>query len=186
MQELISVIMPIYNVEKYLDRSVGALLNQTYQNLEIILVNDGSTDRSGEMCDEFAQKDSRVRVFHKENGGSSTARNIGIREAKGAFIGFCDSDDYAELDLYDNLYHILAEYKDAMIAQAMSSNYAEDGTLISGPYRNSGNVNFISRNEMFRMLMMHVGDSSFCTKLIRADYMKQFLFPEGELNEDFD
>lgn len=186
MQELISVIVPIYNVEKYLDRSVGALLNQTYQNLEIILVNDGSTDRSGEMCDEFARKDARVRVFHKENGGSSTARNVGIREARGSFIGFCDSDDYAELDLYENLYRIFEEYDNAVIAQAMSSNYAEDGTLISGPYRDSGKVNFIPKDEMFRMLMMHVGDSSFCTKLIRSEYMKKFLFPEGELNEDFE
>ena len=186
MQELISVIVPIYNVEKYLERSIGALLNQTYHNLEIILVDDGSTDNSGKMCDEFAQKDARVKVFHKENGGSSTARNIGIREAKGAFIGFCDSDDYSELDLYENLHQIFTEHPDAVIAQAMASNYAEDGTLISGPYRDGGNVNFISKEEMFRMLMLHVGDSSFCTKLIRADYMKQFLFPEGELNEDFE
>ncbi len=186
MQELISVIVPIYNVEKYLDRSIGALLNQTYKNLEIILVDDGSTDNSGKMCDEFAKKDSRVRVFHKENGGSSTARNVGIREAKGTYIGFCDSDDYAELDLYENLYNIFQTRDDAVIAQAMASNYAEDGTLISGPYRDSGNTNFISKEEMFRMLMLHVGDSSFCTKLIRADYMKQFTFPEGELNEDFE
>ena len=186
MQELISVIVPIYNVEKYLERSIGALLNQTYQNLEIILVDDGSTDRSGEMCDEFAKKDARVRVFHKENGGSSTARNVGIREAKGAYIGFCDSDDYSELDLYENLYQIFREHPDAVIAQAMASNYSESGELISGPYRDSGTVQFISKEEMFRMLMMHVGDSSFCTKLIRADYMKAFLFPEGELNEDFE
>lgn len=186
MQELISVIMPIYNVEKYLDRSVGALLNQTYQNMEIILVDDGSTDNSGKMCDAFSRKDARVRVFHKENGGSSTARNVGIREAKGAYIGFCDSDDYSEPDLYENLLRIFEEQKDVVIAQAMASYFAEDGTLISGPYRDSGNVNYIPKEEMFRMLMMHVGDSSFCTKLIRADYMKKFLFPEGELNEDFE
>lgn len=186
MQELISVIVPIYNVEKYLNRSIGALLNQTYQNLEIILVDDGSTDNSGKMCDEFAKQDSRVRVFHKENGGSSTARNVGIREAKGAYIGFCDSDDYAEKDLYENLYEIFQAHEDAVIAQAMTCNYTEDGTLVFGPYRDSGKVNFITREEMFQMLMMHVGDSSFCTKLIRADYMKKFAFPEGELNEDFE
>lgn len=186
MQELISVIVPIYNVEKYLDRSVRALLNQTYQNLEIILVDDGSTDNSGKMCDEFAQADSRVRVFHKENGGSSTARNVGIRESKGKYIGFCDSDDYAEPDLYENLHKIFQAHEDAVIAQAMTSIFSEDGDLVFGPYRDSGDVNYITREEMFRMLMMHVGDSSFCTKLIRADYMKQFMFPEGELNEDFE
>lgn len=186
MQELISVIVPIYNVEKYLDRSVRALLNQTYQNIEIILVDDGSTDNSGQMCDDFAREDSRVRVFHKENGGSSTARNVGIREAKGTFVGFCDSDDYAELDLYENLHKIFQTHEDAVIAQAMTSIFSEDGTLVFGPYRDSGNINYIAQEEMFRMLMMHVGDSSFCTKLIRADYMKQFAFPEGELNEDFE
>ncbi len=186
MQELISVIVPIYNVEEYLDRSVRALLNQTYQNLEIILVDDGSTDNSGKMCDDFAKEDARVRVFHKENGGSSTARNVGIREARGSYIGFCDSDDYAEPDLYENLYKVFQENNDVVIAQAMTSIFSEDGKLVFGPYRDSGNVNYISREEMFRMLMMHVGDSSFCTKLIRADYMKQFLFPEGELNEDFE
>lgn len=186
MQELISIIIPIYNVEKYLKRSVDAILNQTYQNLEVILVDDGSTDQSGAMCEEFARQDARVKVIHKENGGSSSARNLGINEAKGSFIGFTDSDDYAETDLYENLMRIFAAHEDAVIAQAMSSNYLEDGTLISGPYRDSGEVKFLSRNEMFRMLMMHVGDSSFCTKLIRAEYMKKFSFNEGELNEDFE
>lgn len=186
MQDLISVIVPIYNVEKYLDRSVRALLNQTYQNLEIILVDDGSTDSSGKMCDDFAKEDARVRVFHKENGGSSTARNVGICEAKGVYIGFCDSDDYAEPDLYEQLYEVFQNHEDSVIAQAMTSIYDEEGNLVTGPYRDSGNVNYITKEEMFRMLMMHVGDSSFCTKLIRADYMKRFLFPEGELNEDFE
>lgn len=186
MSELISVIVPIYNVEQYLERSVGALLGQTYRNLEIILVNDGSKDRSGEMCDGFAAKDSRVKVIHKENGGSSSARNLGIAAATGDYIGFCDSDDYPEADMYENLLQIMREHKDAVIAQAMSSDYTEDGTLVKGPYKDSGNVNFLSREEMFRLLMLHVGDSSFCTKLIKTDYMKQFRFEEGRLNEDFE
>lgn len=186
MQELISVIVPIYNVEKYLERSVGALLGQTYQNLEIILVDDGSKDRSGEMCDDFAKKDTRVKVIHKENGGSSSARNMGIAAATGDYIGFCDSDDYPEADMYENLLNIMREHADAVIAQAMSSDYTEDGTLVKGPYKDSGKVNFLTKQEMFRLLMLHVGDSSFCTKLIKADYMKQFRFEEGRLNEDFE
>lgn len=186
MQELISVIMPIYNVEKYLERSVGALLNQTYSNLEIILVDDGSTDRSGTMCDAFLEQDDRIKVIHKTNGGSSSARNLGIEAASGNYIAFCDSDDYSEPDIYENLLKIMKEHPDAVIAQAMSSDYLEDGTLIKGPYKNSGQVNFLSRQEMFRLLMLHVGDSSFCTKLIKADYMKQFRFEEGRLNEDFE
>lgn len=186
MQELISVIVPIYNVEKYLERSIGALMNQTYSNLEIILVDDGSKDSSGAMCDAFAARDSRIKVIHKENGGSSSARNLGIKAATGDYIGFCDSDDYPEIDLYENLLKVAKEYPDMVIAQAMSSDYTNEGVLVKGPYKDSGNVNFLSRQEMFRLLMLHVGDSSFCTKLIKADYMKKFQFEEGRLNEDFE
>ncbi|MBO5341804.1 MAG: glycosyltransferase family 2 protein [Lachnospiraceae bacterium] len=186
MQELISVIVPIYNVEKYLERSVGSLLGQTYRNLEIILVNDGSTDRSGAMCDEFAAKDNRIKVIHKQNGGSSSARNLGIEAATGDYIGFCDSDDYTESDMYENLLSVMKQHEDAVIAQAMSSNYTDEGVLVKGPYKDSGKVNFLTKQEMFRLLMLHVGDSSFCTKLIKAEYMKQFRFEEGRLNEDFE
>ncbi|MBQ7833507.1 MAG: glycosyltransferase family 2 protein [Lachnospiraceae bacterium] len=186
MQELISVIVPIYNVEKYLERSVGSLLGQTYRNLEIILVNDGSTDRSGAMCDEFAAKDNRIKVIHKQNGGSSSARNLGIEAAIGDYIGFCDSDDYTESDMYENLLSVMKQHEDAVIAQAMSSNYTDEGVLVKGPYKDSGKVNFLTKQEMFRLLMLHVGDSSFCTKLIKAEYMKRFRFEEGRLNEDFE
>lgn len=186
MQELISVVVPIYNVEKYLERSVGSLLGQTYRNLEIILVNDGSTDRSGAMCDEFAAKDNRIKVIHKQNGGSSSARNLGIEAATGDYIGFCDSDDYTESDMYENLLSVMKQHEDAVIAQAMSSNYTDEGVLVKGPYKDSGKVNFLTKQEMFRLLMLHVGDSSFCTKLIKAEYMKQFRFEEGRLNEDFE
>ena len=186
MQELISVIVPIYNVEKYLERSVGALLAQTYHNLEIILVDDGSKDSSGIMCDEFAKRDARIKVLHKENGGSSSARNMGIEAATGDYIGFCDSDDYPESDMYENLLGVMHKYQDAVIAQAMSSDYTEDGILVKGPYKDSGETKFLTKQEMFRLLMLHVGDSSFCTKLIKADYMKQFRFEEGRLNEDFE
>ena len=186
MSELISVVVPIYNVEKYLTRCLEALLKQTYTNLEIILVDDGSNDGSSAICDEYAEKDSRIKVIHKENGGSSSARNAGIEAATGKYIGFCDSDDYPEPDLYENLYKIFLTYEDVYMAQSMSSDYLEDGTMVKGPYKDSGEVNFISREEMFRMLMLHVGDSSFCTKLILADYMKQFRFPVGRLNEDLE
>lgn len=185
-RELITVVMPIYNVENYLERSVGSLLNQTYDNLEIILVDDGSTDRSPAICDAFAKKDKRVRVVHKPNGGSSSARNAGITIAKGDYIGFCDSDDYVEPDMYENLLQIFRKYKDAKIAQVMTNILREDGSLEQGPYKDSGNVNYLSRDEMFKLLMLHVGDSSYCTKLIDASYMKQFRFVEGKLNEDFE
>lgn len=106
-QELISVIIPVYNVEQYLARCMESVINQTYKNLEIILVNDGSTDNSGKMCDEYAGKDSRIKVIHKENGGASTARNVGLSIAQGEYIGFVDSDDWIERDMYEYLLRIL-------------------------------------------------------------------------------
>ena len=103
-QGLISVIVPVYNVEQYLDRCVCSILNQTYQNLEIILVDDGATDSSGRMCDEYAKRDERIKVVHKQNGGLSDARNAGLAAATGEYIGYVDSDDWIEPDMYEKMY----------------------------------------------------------------------------------
>lgn len=105
MQELISIIVPVYNVEDYLTKCVQSIRNQTYPNLEIILVDDGSTDHSGEMCDSLALLDHRISVYHKANGGLSDARNCGIDHAAGRYIGFVDSDDYVDRSMFENLYH---------------------------------------------------------------------------------
>lgn len=103
-QELISVIIPIYNVEKYLKKCIDSIINQTYKNLEIILVDDGSPDNCGKICDEYAKKDQRIRVIHKKNGGLSDARNAGIDIAKGKYIAFVDSDDYVEKEYIEIMY----------------------------------------------------------------------------------
>ena len=100
---LISIIVPIYNVEKYLKKCIDSIINQTYKNLEIILVDDGSPDNCGKICDEYAKKDNRIKVIHKENGGVSSARNVGVENATGEYIGFVDSDDYIEKDMYEVL-----------------------------------------------------------------------------------
>ena len=92
--DLISIVVPLYNVENYLKECIDSILTQSYHNLEIILVDDGSTDNSGKICDNYAKKDSRIKVIHKENGGASDARNYGIKEAKGKYIQFTDSDDF--------------------------------------------------------------------------------------------
>ncbi len=102
-QPLISVIVPIYKVEQYLNRCVQSIVDQTYKNLEIILVDDGSPDNSPAMCDAWAEKDDRVQVVHKKNGGVSSARNAGLDAANGAYIGFVDGDDYIEPDMYAQL-----------------------------------------------------------------------------------
>ena len=101
MKPLITVIVPVYNVEEHLDRCIESIINQTYKNLEIILVNDGSPDNCPALCDKWAEKDDRIRVIHKTNGGVSSARNSGINVAKGEYVGFVDSDDYISADMYE-------------------------------------------------------------------------------------
>ena len=95
-QDLISVIVPVYNMEKYLHECVASLRGQSYQRLEILLIDDGSRDASGKLCDDYASIDGRIRVIHQENKGLSAARNVGLREARGAYLAFVDADDYVE------------------------------------------------------------------------------------------
>ncbi len=108
---MISVIVPVYNTGKYLNRCVDSILAQTYHDLEGILVDDGSTDQSPGLCDEYLRKDERIRVIHKSNGGLSDARNVGIDVASGEYIGFIDSDDYIVPDMYQKLYTRLTQEK---------------------------------------------------------------------------
>ena len=106
---MISVIVPVYNVEKYLERCVKSIAAQTYKDLEILLIDDGSTDKSGEMCDDFQQTDSRIKAFHKQNGGLSDARNYGIEHSAGEFISFVDSDDYIDEKMLETLHRLITE-----------------------------------------------------------------------------
>ena len=106
----ISIIVPVYNVEKYLDRCIKSILNQTYEDLEIILVDDGSTDKSRMICNFYKQKDTRIKVIYQSNKGVSAARNAGIKEATGQYIGFVDSDDYIEPDMFDTLYNLICKF----------------------------------------------------------------------------
>ena len=109
MSKLVSIVVPVYNVEKYLERCVDSLINQTYKNIEIILVDDGATDNSGELCDKLLFKDSRIKVFHKLNGGLSDARNYGINQATGEYLLFVDSDDWVENEIVEKLYNSIEQ-----------------------------------------------------------------------------
>lgn len=111
MVGLISIIIPVYNVEQYIERCIDSVLLQTYKNLEIILIDDGSTDKSSKICDEYAKKDSRIKVIHKENGGVSSARNAGLDVATGEYIGFVDSDDYIDSNMYECLINSITNNK---------------------------------------------------------------------------
>ena len=102
--KLISIVVAVYNVEKYISACIDSLLAQNYANVEIILVDDGSTDHSGEICDSYSKRDKRIKVIHKENGGLSSARNVGIEMANGSLIGFVDGDDTVEKEMYEQLY----------------------------------------------------------------------------------
>lgn len=121
----ISIIVPVYKVEPYLRKCLDSILAQTFTNFEVILVDDGSPDNSGKICDEYAIKDSRVRVIHKENGGLSSARNAGIDIAQGKYLGFVDSDDYIAEDMYEVLYENLKFY-DADISSVEIIPFRDD------------------------------------------------------------
>ena len=129
MDALISVIIPVYNVSQYLPRCIESVINQTYQNLEIILVDDGATDDSGVICDDYARKDPRIRVVHKENGGLSSARNAGIQIARGEYLTFIDSDDYVDRDYTEFLYELVCQYS-AKMAIFSHTVFYDNGTVL--------------------------------------------------------
>ena len=186
MSELISVIVPIYNIKEYLGRCIDSILAQTYQNIEVLMVDDGSTDGTSELVDEIALKDSRIRVFHKENGGSSSARNLAMREAKGQYFSFIDSDDYIEPDMMEKLYQAI-QTSGMPIAQGAREEIDEKGNILPDICIPPEKETVYASKEFMRELLLHKGDCSFCTKLTKASLFHEngFVFPEGKLNEDF-
>lgn len=180
----VTVIIPIYNIIDCLERCVMSVVNQTYKDLEIILVDDGSTDGTDKLVDELGDRDSRIKVFHKENGGSSSARNLGISQATGEYIGFIDSDDYIEPDMFELMVAAVEKYGSKM-AQISRDEVNEDGSRRADVCIPPDEEYLISPQQMMTELLMHRGDCSFCTRITRRDMFADRLFPEGELNEDF-
>ena len=132
MDNKISIIVPVYNVEKYLERCINSLVHQTMKEIQIILVDDGSTDKSPSICDDYAKKDKRILVIHKENEGQGIARNYGLARASGEYVCFLDSDDYYELDTCEKLYEILKETNADMCCFGYQINDKE-GNLVRRP-----------------------------------------------------
>lgn len=179
----ISIVVPIYNVEKYLKKCVESILNQTYKNFELILVDDGSPDRCGEICEDFAKKDLRIRVIHKENGGLSSARNAGIDVAKGEYIGFVDSDDYIEPFMYEKL--VNAVVKDNCLLSVCSVKYVfEDGSAVTKENSEESQV-FDFNRAILEMNTYRLFDMGAWSKLYHRDLFKEIRFPVGKLSEDF-
>ncbi|MBO6208535.1 MAG: glycosyltransferase family 2 protein [Lachnospiraceae bacterium] len=187
-KSLITIIIPVYNKEAYLKRCLDSVLSQTYPHLEVLLVDDCSKDGSLKICEDYAKRDARVRVLkQEENAGASAARNAGIEAATGDYIGFTDADDWIEPEMYEALLDAIRKAKPGShMVQLMSRNYAPDGTLVVPPRREDGRCEVLARDDYFRELIMHEGDSSFCTKLFERDFLQKYRFAEGKKNEDFE
>lgn len=184
MSEKISVIVPVYNSIDCLERCVKSICSQTYGNLEILLIDDGSVDGTGELCDRLASEDSRIRTYHKENGGASSARNMGIGLASGACLGFVDSDDYIGPDMYELMMKAMCGQR-GDIVQISRDEVDEAGRRLPDVCVPPDAVRFCSAEEFLKELLLHRGDCSFCTKLVRRERFEKHRFPEGVLNEDF-
>lgn len=178
---LVSVIIPVYNMQDYLKACIESVQNQTYPNLEILLVDDGSTDRSGALCEEYAAQDERIRVFHKENGGLSDARNMGLMEAHGEFLAFVDSDDLLAPKAVETL-ETLCETSNAEAAIGQVSAFAGHCTFAE----ESAQGEVIPMKEAMRRMLLHqkIGHEAW-GKLYRRSLWQTMKFPVGLLYEDY-
>lgn len=180
--EQISVIIPIYKVEAYLDKCVASVVGQTYRNLQIILVDDGSPDNCGALCDQWAQKDSRITVVHKENGGLSDARNAGLAVATGALVSFIDSDDWIDPDFLQTLYDAMTA-QDAQIAECAIRLVDEEGNVLRT--RGSVKTEAVDKLEALKLLVKEDGIyQTVWNKLYRRQVLEGILFAKGKYNED--
>ena len=180
--DLVSIIVPIYKVEPYLDRCVRSIVDQTYENLEIILVDDGSPDNCPAICDTWAEKDSRVKVIHKENGGLSDARNAGLAVATGEYVSFIDSDDYIAPDFIAKLYEAIVK-TGAEVAECATDYVDGNGTVLR--LRNAADVAEMGKIEALRRLVQENGVyQTVWNKLYRREVIAGIPFAVGKLNED--
>ena len=180
--ELISIIVPVYKVEKYLEKCVNSILKQTYTNLEIILVDDGSPDKCGQLCDELAKTDDRIKVFHKENGGLSDARNYGVERANGEYIGFVDSDDYTHECMYEELYKAIKKSGTSIAECGVTRVYKN---TLRPHYEGEDYFLVLDREGYLKEYLENkrLYGSAWC-KLIHRDLAKKIKFPTGKIYED--
>ena len=182
--ELVSVIVPVYKAEPYLDRCVASILAQTYPNLEVILVDDGSPDNCPALCDAWAQRDARIRVIHKKNGGLSDARNVGLDAASGAYISFVDSDDYIAENFIETLYDLLHEYHTDISAVRWKLVYADEpksnDSLTPPP-----SVTLFQGADAIRELFTEDTYACYsCNRLYKRKLFDTIRFPVGRVMED--
>lgn len=183
MEKLISIIVAVYNIEEYLPRCVDSILAQTYKHLEIILVDDGSTDSSPRICDSYAEQDDRIKVIHKENGGLSDARNAGMDVAKGEYIGFVDGDDWIDADMYRDMYYACEQEK-AQVAVCRYKQITKSGII------DASTGDSVSLSQKEALLIYLCGDeryliyNSVWSKLFARELVEDMRFPVGKNSED--
>ena len=184
MGKLVSIIVPVYNMMEYLQKCVDSLIGQSYKNIEIILVNDGSTDNSGALCDELAKKDSRIRVIHKSNGGLSSARNAGLDIAQGDYISFVDSDDYLNTATIEKTAQCMQTY-DCDIVCVKSNIIDSKGNITHTFSNNTNQVEILKSKQYIQGICEKRLSESVCDKLFTREMLENRRFEDGRLNEDF-
>lgn len=181
---LVSIVVPVYNVEKYLPKCIESLLQQTYSNLEIVLSDDGSIDKSPNICDKYALTDSRIKVIHKKNGGLSDARNVGLNIITGEYVAFVDSDDYLELDAIETLIMAAIECS-ADIIHMKSHIVSPTYEIIEDQSAGTREVSVCTSEKYIQGICEKKKSESVCDKLFTSELFKERRFEKGRLNEDF-
>lgn len=179
----ISIIIPVYNVEQYLAQCLNSVINQTYHNLEIILINDGSTDSCPQICDEYALQDDRIKVIHKKNGGLSDARNFGLTQATGDFISFIDSDDIVAADFCEKLLQASIEHK-ADIVECGFYKFENELDLPTGGVTANATFELFETELALELLIKEYLKQIVWNKLYRKEVVAQLQFPVDKINED--
>jgi len=183
MSDSISVIIPVYNVEPYLKKCLDSVVTQTYKEIEIILVDDGSTDGSGPICDEYAAQDKRIRVIHKRNGGLSDARNVGLDRCSGRYVTFIDSDDYVASDYVERLYRILVEYNADIAVCDYFEFYGDEP--VQTPEKGEKIIVFDKLQALEQLYGKYSTQLTVAwSKLYKTELFKDLRFPVGKVHED--
>lgn len=183
VQPLISVIVPCYNVEEYLPKCVESILSQTYKNLEIILVDDGSPDNCGKICDEYAAKDGRIKVIHKANGGLSDARNVALDIMTGEYVTFIDSDDYVALDYVESMYKQAQESGAEIVVTNWTIFYEGKEPTTNNKFKIKKKI-FTQEEALVTMFYQKDFDTAACSKLYKSTLFEVHRFPKGLISED--
>lgn len=183
MNKLVSVVIPVYNVAKYLPECLDSVINQTYKNIEVILVDDGSTDESGIICDKYANEDKRITVIHQENQGAGAAKNTGLDLVKGDYLSIIDSDDYIELNMYEKMVSYMENYNVDVVQCLIRNVYVNEA--IDRKYQIEQEKNRVVNSKQYMKEFLYDWKSAiFCNKLFRKELLKDHRFEIGRNIDD--